>query len=191
MSKKDFKNYNSYLKKTSYLGKFYRRYILYPKLLNYIKGDFFDIGCGLGDFLSLGSNKSIGIDINPFNIEYCIKRGLNAKIIANQVFPLEDNSFNNAVLDQVLEHIKDPKYLLKETRRVLIKKGTLIVGVPCIAGYRRDPDHKLFYDLYKSTIVLKKYGFKVNNFFYYPFPFKIFGQFLSQQSLYLICNSDY
>jgi len=191
VSKVNFKKYNSYLKTTSSLGKFYRRYILYPKLLKYIKGDFFDIGCGLGDFLSLGSNESIGIDINPFNVEYCLTRGLNAKIIQNQVFPLKDNSFNNAILDQVIEHIKNPKYLLEETRRVLIKKGTLIVGVPCIAGYKRDPDHKLFYDLNKSVIVLEEYGFKVKNFFYYPLPFKFFGKFLSQQSLYLICSSEY
>lgn len=188
--KENYLNYYKYLKSTSLLGKIYRKIFLYPLLSRFFKGDFIDVGCGLGDFLSFGTNGSLGLDVNKFNIEHCKKRGLDAKLIKKGKFPVHDNSFLTINLDQVLEHLSDPDMLLKEINRCLIPGGKLIIGVPCESGYKRDPDHKVFYDLESIKIVLKKYHFRISKNFYCPLPFKFIGKFLPQQSLYLICKLE-
>ncbi len=76
--KDNFLNYYSYLKTSSILGKIYRKFFLYPFLSRFLKGEFLDVGCGLGDFLSFGPKRSLGLDINQFNINHCKSRGLYA-----------------------------------------------------------------------------------------------------------------
>ena len=159
-------------------------------ILKLVNGDFLDVGCGLGDFLSFGSEKSLGLDINKFNTNFCKKRGLSAELIKNGIFPIDDNSFSTIILDQVLEHLEDPNLLMEEITRTLNIRGKLLIGVPCKKGFRRDEDHKIFYDLKKIKEVLKKYNFTVLKAFYYPLPLKIFGKFLSQQSLYVMCQLE-
>jgi len=65
----NFKNYHNYLLKESISGYFYRRLILYPFLRIIAGSEFLDVGCGIGIFLKYGSKKSLGLDVNPFNID--------------------------------------------------------------------------------------------------------------------------
>tara|TARA_A100001011_G_C14213801_1_gene801101 strand:- start:750 stop:1340 length:591 start_codon:yes stop_codon:yes gene_type:complete len=188
--KNNYLNYHKYLKSTSLLGKIYRKIFLYPFLSSFIKDNFIDVGCGLGDFLSFGSNGSLGLDVNEFNINYCKKRGLNAELIKDGKFPVDDNSFSTINLDQVLEHINEPDILLKEINRCLKLGGLLIIGVPCESGYKRDPDHKVFYDLESIKILLRKYNFNICNTFYCPLPFKFIGKIIPQQSLYVVSKLE-
>ena len=188
--KDNFLHYYKYLKTTSIKGKIYRKIFLYPFLSIFLKGHFLDVGCGLGDFLSFGSKRSLGLDINKFNVDHCRSRGLRAELIKDGKFPVNDNSFSTINLDQVLEHISDPDSLLKEINRCLNIGGRLIVGVPCESGYKRDLDHKVFYNLKKIKKVLENYNFSILMTFYTPLPFKCFGKILPQQSLYVISKLE-
>ena len=67
--------------------------------------------------------------------------------------------FNSAIMDNVLEHITSPLDLLHEIYRVLERGGRLVVGVPGVKGYRRDNDHKVFYNEEKLTETIEKSGF--------------------------------
>lgn len=62
------------------------------------------------------------------------------------VLPFGDASFDSVILDNVLEHIVNPKALLGEVHRVLRSSGNFVVGVPGTRGYASDDDHKVFYD---------------------------------------------
>ena len=188
--KDNYLNYYRYLKTTSIIGKIYRKFFLYPFLSRFIKGNFLDVGCGLGDFLSFGSKRSLGLDINKFNVDHCKSRGLSAELIKDGKFPVDDDSFSTINLDQVLEHINEPDILLKEINRCLNIGGRLIIGVPCESGYKRDPDHKVFYNLEKIKKVLSKYNFSILITFYTPLPLKFFGKILPQQSLYVISKLE-
>ena len=188
MNNTSFTKYNEYLRKTSFLGKFYRKYFLYPKLRKFTSNDFLDVGCGLGDFLSFGSKNSYGIDINPLNIKYCKRRGLKARLIENNKFPFKDKIFKSIIIDQVIEHLNDPNGTILEIKRTLKKGGILIIGLPCEAGFKRDPDHTKFYNYENASILIKKYNFQILKSFYFPLPFLFFGKFLPQQSLYFICQ---
>ena len=61
--------------------------------------------------------------------------------------PFKDESVSLIILQDVLEHIANINYALKECHRVLIKKGSIIVRVPHFSYHRafEDPTHIRFY----------------------------------------------
>jgi SAM-dependent methyltransferase len=168
--------YFEYLMRRSFLGDLYRRYVLYPRLNLNLKGKVLDIGCGIGDMLSYRKN-TVGLDVNPLNVDFCWKRQLEAYVMKPDVIPFKDKSFDSVLLDNVLEHIEKPSLLFKEIRRVLKPDGILLIGVPGIKGYQSDDDHKVFYEEKKLQVLAKKNKFNVDQFFYTPL---VKSKFLSQ-----------
>ena len=169
--------YFEYLMRRSFLGDLYRRYVLYPRLNFHLKGRVLDVGCGIGDMLSYRQN-TVGLDVNPLNVDFCQKRQLEAHMMKPDIIPFRDETFDSVLLDNVLEHIEKPSLLFKEIRRVLKPDGILLIGVPGIKGYQSDDDHKVFYDEKKLHALAKKNRFNVNHFFYTPL---IKSKFLSKQ----------
>ena len=100
------------------------------------------------------------------------------------VLPFDFSSFDGVLMDNVLEHIKDPKPIFKEVRRVLVDGGRFVVGVPGSKGYARDPDHKLFYTKEKLIKTMSNAGFVEENIFGMPFDFDWLGDKISQYCLY-------
>jgi SAM-dependent methyltransferase len=178
--------YASYLRGRSLLGFVYRGFYLYPKLDRFLKGRILDIGCGVGDFLAY-KKQAIGVDINPFNVDYCVQRGLNALLMDVDKLPQSDESFDVVVLDNVLEHINDPFPILAEIRRVLDSEGCLVVGVPGLKGYASDADHKVFYDEALLEDVAIKSGFRIKEYAYAPlFKSKYLSEKMSQYCIYSV-----
>lgn len=161
------RQYYEYLLNKSFLGNLYRRYYLFPILNCYLKGLMLDLGCGLGDMLAFRPN-SVGADINPLNVEFCLNMGFEVYLMKRNKLPFNNQTFDSVLLDNVLEHIKDPDLLLKEIRRVLKPKGVLLIGVPGVWGYKEDLDHKTFYDESALKKLAKKNYFKPNRFIYMP-----------------------
>ena len=159
--------YFAYLKQRRNLGALYRRYRLYPKLNQYLRGRTLDVGCGLGDMLRFRDN-TVGVDINQLNVEHCNSMGLDAHAMEADVLPFPDTSFDSVLLDNVLEHIAKPDPLLKEIRRVLKPGGNLVIGVPGILGMQSDLDHKVFYSEDALQSLANKTSFKVEHIFYAP-----------------------
>ena len=177
-------DYFKYLKTRSVFGFIYRKFYLYPKLYSNLKGRSLDIGCGLGDFLYMYKN-IIGVDINIDCVNYCKSKGLNVLLMDIDILPFEDNSFDSIILDNVIEHIENPRNLLSEIKRELTPNGILLIGVPCDMGYKFDSDHKIFYDI-KSLQTLLSIDFILKNHFYTPPFFYLFRKFFRQVALYAI-----
>jgi SAM-dependent methyltransferase len=168
------------------MGRFYRRYILYPKLSKHLQGRVLDVGCGLGDFLSFRRG-TIGADINPLVVQHCRRNGFDARLIENgYCLPFADACFDGVVLDNVLEHLIEPSATILEIFRVLRIGGRFIVGVPGIKGFASDPDHKIYYNDTALESVINAAGFDPIRFFYMPLPFGnfLFGKILKQHCLY-------
>jgi SAM-dependent methyltransferase len=88
-----------------------------------------------------------GLEINPLSVEYCRAAGLNVQLIKDDgAFPVADGAFDACVLDNVLEHIDDPRRTLDECYRITREAGGLIIAVPGVRGHESDADHKKFYD---------------------------------------------
>jgi SAM-dependent methyltransferase len=175
--------YSHYLRQRSRMGLWYRRYWLYPRLCAFLQGRVIDIGCGIGDFLTY-RQATVGVDINPANVDWCRSQGLDAHLMKEDVLPFVDDSFDGAVLDNVLEHIADPRALIFEIRRVLHPRGTLVIGVPGAHGYTCDSDHKIFYDEATLVSTMVALGFGLQKVYHAPIRSEWMNKSLRQYCVY-------
>lgn len=99
----------------------------------YHRGEkFLDAGCGTGLMLRHFPKASIGLDINPRNLNKAKIHAPYAKLVLGDIekIPFKNNSFSTVVCTEVLEHLPTPIVALKEIFRVLGKGGLLIGSVP-------------------------------------------------------------
>ncbi len=187
-----FIQYHKYLLKESFSGYLYRRLILYP-LLRLITGpEFLDVGCGVGIFLNYGGAKSLGLDINPLNVNLINKRKNSRALLIkeNGEFPIKSESFKAIICDQVLEHIEDPTIIINEISRVIKNQGKIIIGLPMQKGFSCDPDHKKFYTIKSfKKLITKNLNLKYKFHFYFPIPISYAGKYFSWQYMYIILES--
>lgn len=179
----DFNNYFSYLQQRSRAGLLYRQYWLYPRLSRCLQGKALDIGCGIGDFLSYREN-TIGVDINEKTVGWCRAQGHSVELMQVDHLPCEDGSFDSVIMDNVLEHIEDPRPILIEAHRVLVGDGVLVIGVPGTLGYSRDPDHKVFYSKEKLVETVINAGFTEQKVFAMPLSLDWLDTRMSQYCVY-------
>ena len=104
------------------------------------KNRVLDVGCGLGVmgyalYTNRYSVEYVGMDISLKNLNKCLmKKWGNKKPTlihkdASKGIPFEDNTFDNILVIQVIEHMKyeNAHSLLKECMRVLKPKGMMIL----------------------------------------------------------------
>jgi SAM-dependent methyltransferase len=175
--------YFTYLSGRSLLALLYRRHFLYPRLRRYLVGRVLDVGCGIGDFLNFYRN-AVGVDINPFAVEYCRRQGLEAYQAEAGRFPLESRAFDSAILDNVIEHLEDPAPILKEVLRVLRPRGRILVGIPGRRGYEVDPSHRLFYDAEALAAYMLTNGCMKQRIFGAPFRSRWLDRRMPQYCIY-------
>lgn len=160
------------------------------KILDSIKYEsVVDIGCGDGGLFSLikKNSKYTGVDISPTQLK-AFKSSLSSTsnnipvLIKADVssLPLKTNSFDVAIVCDVLEHVIDPLMVIQEIRRVVKKGGYIILGIPnenllelvrliALRFPLRSPDH--IYAIYSSDIkkhfpkILKRVGVPFNFMF--------------------------
>ena len=146
----NFDDYFAHLKKITFAGRFFKRFIASPIL--YFQARRFghriiEIGSGTGSgILGAFPNSVHGLEINPAAVAYCQALGMQVQLVKEDgIFPVPDATIDVCVLDNVLEHIMDARNTLDECHRVTIKNGGLVIAVPGIRGYASDDDHKKFY----------------------------------------------
>ncbi|MFO1311884.1 MAG: methyltransferase domain-containing protein [Burkholderiales bacterium] len=100
-----------------------------------------DVGCGEGYFaerLVEAGNDVVGIDILPQPeksealrqyVQADLDQGLHGALPA-----LEGHSFDRVLLQDVLEHVRNPEQVLADCHRLLDTRGLLLVSVPNVAN---------------------------------------------------------
>jgi SAM-dependent methyltransferase len=115
-----------------------RRQILRQSIENKKGLKILDIGCGTGETLSFLKDylpKPIlyGVDSSPVAINYTKKRGhKNILKVDAKKLPFGNNTFDYILLLDVIEHIEDDTAILVEAKRVLKKKGKIIITTPAL-----------------------------------------------------------
>ena len=91
-----------------------------------------DAGCGTGLNLAGLPAGSVGIDLNPRNLELVRRRLPHQVAVEGDIedMPFKDESFGTVVCTEVLEHVPYPEKALSEIGRVLRPGGVLIGSVP-------------------------------------------------------------
>jgi SAM-dependent methyltransferase len=146
----NYEQYFAHLNSISNLGRLYKRYfasqILFWQAKKFGK-KIAEIGSGTGNgILGAYPNQVIGFEINPLAVDFCKKNNLNVHLVDNgKKYPAQDGEFDVCVLDNVLEHITEPEFILQECSRITRKNGGLIIAVPGDKGFLLDQDHKKHY----------------------------------------------
>lgn len=96
-------------------------------------GRVIDVGCGNGELIErLGDLgwEAQGVDVDELAVRVANKRGLRAHIgtLESQNYP--ENSFDAVTVSHVIEHVHDPRSLLRECYRILKPRGRLIIATP-------------------------------------------------------------
>jgi 2-polyprenyl-3-methyl-5-hydroxy-6-metoxy-1,4-benzoquinol methylase len=102
-----------------------------------------DVGSGSGRFLemahSAGWNTS-GIDFDPKAVEAARQKGLNVLHGGIQLLSGESSKYDAITLSHVIEHVHDPRSLLRDCQRLLKPNGYFWIETPNIASH----GHRLF-----------------------------------------------
>lgn len=153
----------------------------------YKGGNCLDAGCGTGLVTRNLPVDSVGLDINPRNIEKLKRHAPHIRgVIANlESIPFPNNSFSTIICTEVVEHFTDPKPALKELLRVLKPGGIIIWSIPTNSilwklrflsftcrGDQREPYHK-HYSKKEFKKILKDF-FEIIESNYYSFFFNLY-----------------
>lgn len=169
-----FEDYFAHLQKISFTGRIYKRFFSSPVLYLCARrfgSRIIEIGSGTGSGVLGAFPKHVrGLEINPHAVEYCKAAGLSVQLIgADGAFPVADGACDACILDNVLEHIEDPRRTLDECCRITKKNGGLVIAVPGLRGFESDPDHKKFYDAEALRLLDERWS--MQSLFTIPFLF--------------------
>lgn len=131
--------------------KFKEKYLPYgpdkiriEKILNFIEGEgnkVLDIGCRdgyIGGLIKEKGNVVYGIDNSKEALERAAKRGIIVSLgNVEEGLPYENEFFDYIFAGEVIEHIYDTDFFLKEIYRVLKNKGYLVLTTPNLATLGR------------------------------------------------------
>ena len=143
---------------------FQRHMIAYKEASKLISGTVLEIGCGEGYGISelvKFSEKYIGVDKFDTFISEEIKKNNDIVFHKMEIPPLlniKANSIDFVVTFQVIEHIQDDHYFLKEIFRVLKPGGKLLLTTPNkLMSLSRNPWHIREYTPFEMNDILSKY----------------------------------
>jgi SAM-dependent methyltransferase len=125
--------YDSWLNEIPARDRLWKRRL--NKLLSTRKpGSMLDVGTGIGQFLALARSsytEVYGTEISSSAVEIA-KQEYNLDLFHGTVERLasQGKTFDNIALFHVLEHVPDPKSLLKTCHSLLSANGILAIGVP-------------------------------------------------------------
>jgi SAM-dependent methyltransferase len=93
---------------------------------------------GQGRILNLGSGPKILGDARVINVDLFDYPGVDIVASIDQV-PLPDASIDGIVIDNVMEHVREPKAVVKEMSRLLKSGGTVYIATPFMYPFHSSP----------------------------------------------------
>jgi len=139
-------------------------------------GCLLDIGCGIGIFLAEARSRNwtpYGVDVSDFAVHYAreVLRLSNVEKVDVEKIDLEEGRFDAITMFHVIEHVLNPKALLKTCHRLLKPGGVLFIETPDISGkrakdaginweYLKIPEHLNYFTNRTLLMALKYVGLK-------------------------------
>ncbi|OGI20838.1 MAG: hypothetical protein A3B68_09920 [Candidatus Melainabacteria bacterium RIFCSPHIGHO2_02_FULL_34_12] len=117
-----------------------------------------EAGCGTGHVLeeiadTIHTKNLIGIDPLQWWLDKAeLRLGNRAKLIKGfaEDMPFENKSVDFAICTEVIEHVIDPKVVLKELKRIIKDDGLIIISIPNEKLINKLKDIADFFKLYKK-----------------------------------------
>lgn len=92
------------------------------------KGRGLEVGVGTGRFAA-PLKIAVGIDPSKNMIRIARQRSVNARVGSGECLPFRNATFDYVAIIITLCFVQDPQKVLKEARRVLKKKGKIIIAI--------------------------------------------------------------
>ncbi len=144
------------------------------------KGKLLDLGCAMG-FLIEEANQwnydAYGVDISEYAVNIAKKLVGNNRISMGKVEDLDmvlgkNNSFDIVTMFDLIEHLENPKEVLKKVAKVMNKDGILVIQTGDAGStwaklmgknwhFFAPPQHFYFYSQKNMRDLLQQAGFKV------------------------------
>jgi SAM-dependent methyltransferase len=143
------------------------------------KATIFDVGCGGGFFLDCLKRYGspdwtlVGIDVSSAATSRVAERGFPTHLGRFETLPLDDETADVIILNQVIEHLDDPLSVLSKAFRILKPGGILFIETPNVDGLDARiflkrywggwhfPRHWTLYSHKSLTDAVKRCGFSV------------------------------
>jgi SAM-dependent methyltransferase len=122
-------------------------------------GRVLDVGCGRKPYRKLfPATAYVGLEIDtPENRA----RNWADAFYQGESFPFPDQSFDNVVCNQVLEHVFQPDLFLREVYRVVKPGGNMLISVPFAWDEHEQPRDYARYSSFGLRYLLENAGFQV------------------------------
>lgn len=147
------------------------------KISKYVKkkGELLDVGCGRGYFLDESRKlgwKVHGVDTSEVVTDYARSK-LHLDVLCRNIFSFQPaQAFDLITLNQVVEHFVNPKELINQCGKHLIKGGLLYIATPNVESvsarvlkdnfdYYIPPEHLSYFSQRTLRRLLEKLRFKV------------------------------
>jgi 2-polyprenyl-3-methyl-5-hydroxy-6-metoxy-1,4-benzoquinol methylase len=159
------------------------------------RGKVLDLGCGDGDYAN--NLKQLGFDVTAADLDSSRFRYHNMiqfqKCDITERLPFSDKSFDYVLLLEVIEHLKNPYFVIGQIQRILKDDGVLILSTPNILNIKSrlrfliegafeyfreppldqiiNPNEKIFnlhifpYRFHELEYLLAETGFKIENIY--------------------------
>jgi SAM-dependent methyltransferase len=117
-------------------------------------GKLVDIGCGSKPYIKYFKDidEYIGVDLKSHE----------ADIVANaKSLPIESNSIDAVLCNQVIEHDSEPIKIIAEINRILKKDGILILSAPQMGRLHGEPNDYYRFTKWGLKYLLEKSGMKI------------------------------
>lgn len=171
------RNYQSYLKGFESIKSKLEKYENYVKM-----GRLLDIGCGTGNFVFRAQElgwEAYGIEVSKRHANFLRNElGLNVMNVSIDEANFDSEYFDVVILNHVLEHLNDPKSVLKKIYGFLRKGGILVIYVPnefeCLYSKLklytllfyfqprdRPTDHLYFFNKQTIRLLLRTTGYEI------------------------------
>ena len=151
-----------------------------------------DLGCGAGFTAKAFDShyRMVGVDVSIDALQFCQGRGLKRLCQINTErfsLPFKSESLHLVLALDVIEHLEDDAYALRECRRILKSDGKLIVTVPAFMALWSPWDealgHRRRYTARDLAETAKKAGFQIDRLsymFFFSFPLAVLIRYLKR-----------
>lgn len=127
--------------------------------INIVGNNLLDVGCGTKPYKNLF--KVSQYDGLEYSQEQYGRKNNAEYVYDGHRFPFENETYENVISNEVLEHVFNPDEFLSEINRVLKMNGNLLLTVPFVWDEHEQPYDFARYTSFAIKFLFEKYGFEI------------------------------